>query len=907
MAEVRLKVVLDGAEQTINTVSQLEDALQRTKNELAGLEIGSTGFKTLQNQARQLDSELKNIQKSTEGVDTAKLAGSFAKLGESVVGAFAVSTSALKLFGKDSEDITKAQEQAQQTLNIVLGARAITEGVVEGAAAARLVVDKVSIITTSALSAAFGRQTVALAAEAAAAGTATTAQIALNTAMKASPIGLLIAGIAALIIYWDDLTEAIGLTNTEQDNFNKALIKSEEEGFQSLVKGLTDVKVKYIELEDAIASGNFQADSVRQLVKLYPELSALTGKEADIQDKISEALLNRKGLENAEVKRKVAQEELTAILVEQESIQQKQRRGELQYNAEAEKFMQGQIAMRRDALRLASQDVNYYKTLIDESTKAAEAEKARQKAAQDAYNKRIEQIKQERSEIQKLLQSVRQDAKKANEDRLLDDREYDAQRIKNRFEQEKVQLQIATDRQNAELNNQRKAALDQINATILSETEKNKARVEINKQFNDQILANNTELQSRIAEVDQQAAEQRLKVETALYTELNYGDSQFVDTREARRLRQDQFENELNQRKLTDGAFLNRMTLKQQEEYYDQLKKLQQEQLTLESQQRKDANNATYQQELQLARDRKDIGDITAEQLKVIEENLAETKRIENEKVDKDIAQKRIAINKQTEEQILQTRIQSLQAYLGVATQGLQALAAVSSTIEQTQLARVTERNNAELDANQQKNQSILDQELARIDAETTTEAEKVAKRDAAIKKSQDQKAKDDKKTEEKIEKQRNEIRKKAFARTKALNIATALVNGAQAVLQAIAQFGPPPSPLGIAGIAAAGVLTAAQVAAISAQQYQEEGGGPSRELSVPETAGVGEVAGAAGPPSGGFTLFNPDLVNVTQTGGRGAAGGGGTMGPLRVIVVESDITNAQNSVRTTVDQASFG
>ena len=188
MAEVRLKVVLDGAEQTINTVSQLEDALQRTKNELAGLEIGSTGFKTLQNQARQLDSELKNIQKATEGVDTVKLAGSFAKLGESVVGAFAISTSALKLFGKESEDVTKAQEQAQQTLNIVLGARAIAEGVVKGAAAARLVVDKVSLITTSALTAAFGRQTLALAAEAAAAGTATAAQTALNTAMKLSPI-----------------------------------------------------------------------------------------------------------------------------------------------------------------------------------------------------------------------------------------------------------------------------------------------------------------------------------------------------------------------------------------------------------------------------------------------------------------------------------------------------------------------------------------------------------------------------------------------------------------------------------------------------------------------------------------------------------------------------------------------
>jgi hypothetical protein len=125
--------------------------------------------------------------------------------------------------------------------------------------------------------------------------------------------------------------------------------------------------------------------------------------------------------------------------------------------------------------------------------------------------------------------------------------------------------------------------------------------------------------------------------------------------------------------------------------------------------------------------------------------------------------------------------------------------------------------------------------------------------------------------------------------------------------MQAIAQFGPPPSPLGIAGIVSAGILTAAQVAAIAAQQYQPEGGGGGGgALSLPDTsASIPEATAGAG--AGGFTTFNPDLVNVPTMGTRGGSGVGGTGNGLRVYVLESDITNSQKRVKTTVEQATFG
>lgn len=909
MAEVRFSVKLDGVEQTVNSINDLEDALKRTKSELANVDIGSAAFKDLQKQARALDSELKNIQKATEGVDTAKLAGSFAKLGETVVGGFAVATSALKLFGRESEDLTKAQEQAQQTLTLILGARAIAEGVVEGAAAARLIVDKVSLITTNALTIAFGRQTVALAAEAAAAGTATAAQTALNTAMKLSPIGLLIGSITALIVYWEDLAEATGLANTDLEEYNATQDKVSKEAQDKLATSLASITTNFNELQNAISqtTGAAQKSWLTTALKDLPELINLTGDEADAVDQVNEALQFRITLGQAEEKRKTNLELISGLL---KDIATGEREG-VKLSQEQLNSASNRINTLRDENQVLAQQIGTLKAQLDAtiSTEAAKkkAVEETKKASDEAFKKRLEQIKQEREEVRQLLLSIRQETKQNLEDIAIDQEEANANLIEDTFLREQKLLEISAKRQNTELERQRQANIEKIKSTSLSANEETKAIEVINQEFAKRRQANEEALQQNLVELNQRRAEQVAQVDAALLTELNFGDAQFADTRRKRELDDAAFRNELSQRRLTDGVIFDRLTIKQREDYLNTLNQLEQDSLDIQRQQRIADNNAEEQRELQLARDRFKRGELTAEQLGQIEANLLTTRLQKNAQVEEDIAQQRIAINKKTEEQILQERIRGIQTYLQFATQGLQALSTVSQTIETVRLQNVDAANQRELEANNSKNQSILDQEIARINNEQISETEKQKKIEAASKKAQDQKAKDDKKTEDKIEKQRNEIRKQAFARTKALNIATALVNGAQSVLQAIAQFGPPPSPLGIAGIAAAGVITAAQVAAIASQQYQETGG-TTPSLNLPDTTANiagGETAGPAN--TGGFSLFNPDLVNITQTGGRGAAGGGGSTGPLRVIVVESDITDVQGRVRATVDQASFG
>lgn len=199
MAEFNLSLKINGIETAVASVEDLESALKATKEEMNTLQIGSEAFNVAAANAQKLDSALKNVKLSTEGIDSKQLAGSFAKLGETVTGAFAIATNAISVFGKENEDVAAAAVKAQQAIAIVMGARAVAEGVLEGRAAARLLLEKVGIANSALITSLFGAQATAAAALAVSTGTATTAQIALNVAMEANPILLIVAAIGALV------------------------------------------------------------------------------------------------------------------------------------------------------------------------------------------------------------------------------------------------------------------------------------------------------------------------------------------------------------------------------------------------------------------------------------------------------------------------------------------------------------------------------------------------------------------------------------------------------------------------------------------------------------------------------------------------------------------------------------
>jgi len=67
MADFEINVKVNGVEQTVKTISQLETALQQTQAELSGLEIGSREFKSLENQSKNLEKILGALNEDVSG------------------------------------------------------------------------------------------------------------------------------------------------------------------------------------------------------------------------------------------------------------------------------------------------------------------------------------------------------------------------------------------------------------------------------------------------------------------------------------------------------------------------------------------------------------------------------------------------------------------------------------------------------------------------------------------------------------------------------------------------------------------------------------------------------------------------------------------------------------------------
>lgn len=125
--------------------------------------------------------------------------------------------------------------------------------------------------------------------------------------------------------------------------------------------------------------------------------------------------------------------------------------------------------------------------------------------------------------------------------------------------------------------------------------------------------------------------------------------------------------------------------------------------------------------------------------------------------------------------------------------------------------------------------------------------------------------------TKKKAAEEEDKIARKQFKRNKQMKLAQIVMDTASGVMQAIAMFGPPPSPLGIAGIAAAGVVGGLQAAVVARQQFEGSAGSISppnfSDFAVPDAGGGGEGGTGGGSNQTGSqqtnTVTNTDnLIN---------------------------------------------
>ena len=148
-----------------------------------------------------------------------------------------------------------------------------------------------------------------------------------------------------------------------------------------------------------------------------------------------------------------------------------------------------------------------------------------------------------------------------------------------------------------------------------------------------------------------------------------------------------------------------------------------------------------------------------------------------------------------------------------------------------------------------------------------------------------------------------DEIRKKFARRRQIASIGQAVIDGAGAVQKAIQLFGPPPSPAGIAAIATAATLTAANIIAIQSQVFERGGVAVGRSHAQGGINGMIRGGGGMVNFEGGEAiinkkstrLFKPILSSINAFNGNGDAFEFGGITPARFMAQAGTILPSVN------------
>ena len=331
MSKVTFDVEVDSGNSS-KTLKGLRDELTSINEELEQVEVGSKAFNDLSKQAAKASGEIKDIEKSFEGLDATQRTEAFAKGFEGIAGAVAVTAGSLQLFGVESERIGQIEEKVQGAIAIAIGARGVSEGLLAARIIARTVAEKASSVATKAL---------------------TVAQRIYNAVLNANPIFLLVTVIAAVVTGIYALSKALK-TNTKdvEDNTDALLAQNEayakgQEFSLRLAKArgesAIEIKKREIELADTLLE---QAKLRKDAAKTEEEIEK--GRQ-ELSDAIANRILLRTELTKLESdeREKIAKEEEDR---RKKQLEQRQKDREKEYE-EFKTFYRNVLKVRNDIIK----------------------------------------------------------------------------------------------------------------------------------------------------------------------------------------------------------------------------------------------------------------------------------------------------------------------------------------------------------------------------------------------------------------------------------------------------------------------------------------------------------------------------------------------------------------------------
>jgi hypothetical protein len=241
---INIKVLLDTAN-SAKSIQETRRAIRDLSSAALQVAEGSDEFQQLAQAAGELKDKVDDTRDTVKffADDMRNLNGGIS-IAKGIAAGFEVAQASMALFGVENQNVEKSLLKVQSAMALLNGIMAIQEVLQRNSKASLLITNTLRGIAVKLTT----QQARAEALEAAAAGTATITQRALNAAMAANPVGILITAIVALTGVMLLFSKETKTTTDEQKALNEELQKTRAQGeieiktFNSQIEALKKLK-----------------------------------------------------------------------------------------------------------------------------------------------------------------------------------------------------------------------------------------------------------------------------------------------------------------------------------------------------------------------------------------------------------------------------------------------------------------------------------------------------------------------------------------------------------------------------------------------------------------------------------------------------------------------------------------
>jgi len=181
--EVGFTIKVNGVDQTVKSLSDLQGAIRDLTKEAANADYGTKAYEEIVGRIQEAKAAVREFKNDTR---TKEVKDQFNDLAGGISGSFDVAEGALKSFGVESKALGTISSTANGLITAALNARQIAELKVDAAVALRTTTEKAAAVATRL----FGKEALIT-----------------NAILSANPIGLIVTSLAALVV---GVTIAIG-------------------------------------------------------------------------------------------------------------------------------------------------------------------------------------------------------------------------------------------------------------------------------------------------------------------------------------------------------------------------------------------------------------------------------------------------------------------------------------------------------------------------------------------------------------------------------------------------------------------------------------------------------------------------------------------------------------------------